>query len=249
MNKICLIGIDCAVNPKNTGIAIGYFTHHFSLDQGMLGEDWRDITNMIAERIKREENILLALDAPLGWPEPMGQELAPHQAGAPLKTQPNQLFQRETDRFIHEKIGKKPLDIGANWIAHTAHQALHFLQQLRDTTDKPIPLAWTPKRISGAAAIEVYPAATLKARGLDPTKYKGSSPQAQEKRRKLIQELKKEIKPSQKIRNAFIESDHIFDAALCALAAADFARGNVIAPANLPRAKKEGWIWAKPKDS
>jgi hypothetical protein len=30
---------------------------------------------------------------------------------------------------------------------------------------------------------------------------------------------------------------------LCALAAADFARGEAIAPADTQAAQKEGWIW------
>ena len=42
-----------------------------------------------------------------------------------------------------------------------------------------------------------------------------------------------------------IKSDHILDAILCVLAAADFVRGDVIMPKNEAQAKQEGWIWFK----
>jgi len=41
-------------------------------------------------------------------------------------------------------------------------------------------------------------------------------------------------------------SDHLLDAALCCLGAADFMRKQVIAPEDLPRARREGWIWVSP---
>jgi hypothetical protein len=42
-------------------------------------------------------------------------------------------------------------------------------------------------------------------------------------------------------------SDHLLDAALCCLAAADFLRGDVISPDDLSLAEREGWIWVSPR--
>ena len=42
-----------------------------------------------------------------------------------------------------------------------------------------------------------------------------------------------------------VRSDHLLDAGVCTLAAADFVSGEVIAPVDLRRAKREGWIWVR----
>ncbi len=86
----------------------------------------------------------LALDAPLGWPAVLGETLGPHIAGESLDGTPNELFRRQTDHFIKAVIGRQPLDVGADRIARTAHAALGLLEQLRQLTGQPVPLAWTP---------------------------------------------------------------------------------------------------------
>ena len=88
-----------------------------------------------------------------------------HWAGTALGVDSNALFRRETDRFIRDKLGKQSFDVGADRIAWTAHSALTLLSALRERLHAPIPLAWSP-RICGLCAIEVYPAATLKAHAI-----------------------------------------------------------------------------------
>src|SRR5437016_7332440 len=41
------------------------------------------------------------------------------------------MFRRVTDDVIYERLGKRPLDVGADRIARTAHAALRFLEELR----------------------------------------------------------------------------------------------------------------------
>ena len=53
-----------------------------------------------------EGSALLALDAPLGWPDALGKVLAKHVAGCVIEEEPNLMFRRMTDRFIESKIGK-----------------------------------------------------------------------------------------------------------------------------------------------
>ena len=73
------------------------------------------------------------------------------------------MFSRLTDRFIQRRTGKKPLDVGANLIAKTAHWALELLERIRDATGEEIPLLWDQGQVCGVAAIEVYPALALPA--------------------------------------------------------------------------------------
>lgn len=71
-------------------------------------------------------------------------------------------------------MGKQTLDVGADRIARTARSALDILEQIRQLTGLPIDLAWQPDFAARVAAIEVYPAGTLRARQLPCTGYKRS---------------------------------------------------------------------------
>jgi len=185
-DRLRIVGIDCAAQPKNVGIALASLKRgkiHIDLAErcasptGKAKEDrWDAATARIAGWIS-DRPALLALDAPLGWPARMGPALAAHKAGEPLQVpDADQMFRRKTDTFIEKTLGKRPLDIGADKIARAAHGALCLLDALRRTTGKDIPLAWTPESIPELklAAIEVYPAATLKAHELASEKYKGA---------------------------------------------------------------------------
>jgi hypothetical protein len=79
---------------------------------------------------------------------------------AALGKEPNELFRRATDDDIKLRLGKRPLDVGADRIARTAAAALKLLDRLRRETGRPIPLAWTPDEDPTWRAIEVYPVAT-----------------------------------------------------------------------------------------
>ena len=62
----------------------------------------------------------------------------------PIETPANAMFRRITDVFIQTRLGKRPLDVGADRIARTAYAALAILAILRVELGIPIPLAWTP---------------------------------------------------------------------------------------------------------
>jgi hypothetical protein len=93
---------------------------------------------------------------------------------------PDHSGSRRTDASIKEKLGRQSLDVGADRIARTAHSALKILHQLSKRLSTQIPLAWHP-RISGIAAIEVYPAATLAAYGISARSYKESDAESARK--------------------------------------------------------------------
>lgn len=271
--KILLIGIDCAAQTSTLGLARA----EFSVGQ-IVVTDVRsmkytsDIDDIVADWINDHGtgSVLLALDAPLGWPITMGPVLSGHVAGEP--TQPseaflgadrvgdaaNLLFRRNTDRVVAEHI-KTPFDIGADKIARVAHATLCLLARLREAlnreTKRKLCLSWYPGPVTGpvtdVGAIEVYPAATLQSHGLMVEKYKGTKQEHEQNRRKLMPRLKKKLTfggpaGGSTAEAATVETDHALDAVVCCLAAADFLTGNVIAPKSAHErslAEKEGWIW------
>lgn len=58
----------------------------------------------------------------MGWPANMGQVLYNHNTGQLIDVHSNDLFRRETDKFIKKNLRKQPLDVGADRIARTAHR-------------------------------------------------------------------------------------------------------------------------------
>jgi len=283
MSATLLIGIDCATKANKTGLAFGCLvdgklTVH-SAKRG-TGEEWESgvdgkVEEWIAKGKRQARKVLLALDAPLGWPRPLGDALVPHRArplgdalvphragcafSQPQDDSPFQrtkkrktsdadlLFQRATDRVVHDALDIKPLDVGANLIARTAHTALCFLDRLRKETECPIPLAWEPGHASMAcvSAIEVYPAATLKERGLPFEGYKKTQ-QAQSVRNDIIERLESKM-GLENIKDEMRKNDDVLDAVVCVLAASDFVRDDVRCPADsdLELAEEEGWIWVR----
>lgn len=151
------------------------------------------------------------------------------------------MFRRATDRFVREKLGKTPLDVGADRIARTAHSALAILGSLRQKLGQEIPLAWSTD-FDDVSAIEVYPAATLIAHRIGSHGYKNPDQIAQ--RDNIIEHLKAQVTISEEV-SIIRSSPDALDAAVCVLAGADFLRKRAIAPTagDLAVAKREGWVW------
>jgi len=241
-----IIGIDCATQDKNVGLALGSFDgNEARIERVVAGLKEGAVVEIVADWIGRHPPALLALDAPLGWPKGLRQALRGHKAGKPIRVEPHEMFRRETDVFVKSRFGKTPLDVGADRIARTAHRALELLHKLRARTGQEIPLAWKPSTIPRTCAIEVYPAATLRAHGIEAQGYKQKA--ARNARQSLLGQLKEKLSlPSDPTSLKYLQSnDDALDAAICVLAGVDFLRGEVIDPTDLKLAKKEGWIWVK----
>lgn len=238
MTAMTLVGIDCATQPKNIGLARGRWADgRVSVDEARVARSHDDVVDTVVAWLA-EAPAVLALDAPLGWPAEM-ERLADHRAGAPIPVEANALFRRETDRFVQRRLGKTPLDVGADRIARTALAALAVLDAVRDHV--PVAMGWTPGAVAGRHAIEVYPAATLKSRGIDARGYK--RPEATAKRAEILDALDVALAPD--ARAAALATDHALDAVLCCLAAADYATGAVWAPEDDALARREGWMWVR----
>ena len=264
-DAVLIIGIDCATQNKNVGVAIGRCASHEGLGSVLVEEFFLAndknvkkslVRHLVSNYIAGHKRVLLALDAPLGWPDAMRTELGAHTAGRPLATGRQRMFSRLTDRFVQRRTGKKPLDVGANLIAKTAHWALKLLERIRDATGEEIPLLWDQGQVCGVAAIEVYPALALSA--LAP---------ANQDRRTFGAGYRRKGEPGcgprrdiwDQLKHGRIgglcdeppETDDEIDAVLCVHVAHQFLWGACVPrPAHLPAdaVRREGWIWF-PRDS
>ena len=240
-----IVGVDCATDPRKVGLALARVDgSKVRLLAAECGSDSPSMAGRIAEWMGEEPAVLLALDAPLGWPVDLGTTLAGHSAGELVTGDPNHLFRRQTDRAVHAALGKLPLDVGADRIARTAVAALRLLGELRSLTGREIPLAWKSELVE-PTAIEVYPAGTLVALGLRSTGY--TEPSQTERRNEILQVLSKRIELRVE-RSLLLRNADVLDATLCVVAALDFLSGEVIAPEEPEVARREGWIWVRRPD-
>lgn len=193
------------------------------------------------------------MDAPLGWPESMREGLRCHRAGLRINVEKDMIFKRKTDRFVKEKTGQKPLEVGADKLARTAHTTLELLDCIRDriTDIGDIPLSWDQATFEGVQAIEVYPAVGLWALGLPTKNYKGKKNDNPANRKKLVndlvehKELKDHVDFCQGISDRMQQNDNLLDAVVCILTGVDFLCGKCVPPPEEDKelAYREGWIW------
>ena len=240
-----LIGIDCAVNPRDVGVALAEMDDGVAVREVLAGipNPWGKVADWVLD--SGSSDTLLALDAPLGWPAPLADALGRHSAGTPLSEDAHALFRRTTDMMVRDMIDKQPLDVGADRIARTAHAALKGLEQLRTSTGLPLPLAWCADEIGGAHVIEVYPAATLKAHGLTAQGYKHKKKADHRRARDEILSMLPGFRVPADCRSTALANADALDSLVCILAAADFVRGAARPPWNADVARREGWIWCR----
>jgi predicted RNase H-like nuclease len=238
-----IVGIDCATEDSRVGLALADRSNRrTTIRRATICARESSAADTVADWIRGATvPVLLAIDAPLGWPIDMGRQLVDHRAGQTIEVEPNLLFRRATDRFIQATLGKTPLDIGADRIARTAHAALRLLGNLRKALALPIPLAWTADCV-GVSSVEVYPAATLTANGLRSSGYK--KPVQQAERTEIVRSLSSWIDCKCCFDDLRGNAD-VLDAAVCVLAAVDFLEGEAIAPSDPALAAHEGWIWTR----
>jgi len=228
---IALLGIDCATVPTKTGLALGELRGQVVyILRWATGTKRKPPAIIATDWLRDYDEALIALDAPLGWPRALGALLSTHKAGFPIQHAADKLFRRATDMSIKHRLGKQPLEVGANFIARTAVAALRLLDQIRQSTGRPVPLAWSREENEKWRAIEVYPAATRI--GHSAPDIGGSL------------EGLGELLDCSAVLPALMQSKDAVDAAVCALAAGDFILGRAIPPLDHETALVEGWIWA-----
>ena len=247
-----IISVDCATTVAKVGLASAAWgpqgLHDVALHpvggRSKLAETPARLRDEIVRLLEQSsgEPVLLALDAPLGWPEAMLTSL-PRKAGDPIDAEADRLFRRETDRAIEARLGRRVLEVGANLIARTAYMALGLLAALRE--DQPDwSLAMSPDLGPGFHFIEIYPAGTA-LEELPPEQQqllKGYKADAS-KRAELLGALAAKWLC---LEGLAPRNDHEMDALIGILAAARFLAGDSPAPSTDEQrrlATVEGWIW------
>lgn len=226
-----IVGVDCAAQAKNTGLARAIQSgEQLIVEDARCASSRTSAASIVAEWVQQSERVLLALDAPLGWPAELGRALANHQAGEPLAPTAHAMFRRMTDDVIYARLGKRPLEVAADRIARAAHAALRFLADLRQMLGYPVDLVWSPRQLRRIGVIEVYPAATRMTLGVP----RGPGSLAGFESRVRFRDGKAPT------------SEHARDAVVCAISGVEFLAGRLIAPTRRQRAqaRQEGWIWA-----
>ncbi len=230
----CLIGIDCATQPRKVGLARGYLDGvQVFADECFCGGRDADPAKIVSGWIGESETALLALDAPLGWASALGPSLAAHKAGVAFDVPPNSLFRRLTDDDIAARLGKRPLEVGANLISRTSVAAVDLLGRIRSIMGEPVPLAWSWPSSTRVGAIEVYPAATRIAHGAPA----GSG----------CADGLTSLRCDLDLARLSVDAR---DSLVCLVAAADFVLGQAIPPIAVDQQiLQEGWIWAASRGS
>lgn len=229
-----LIGIDCATQPRKVGLARGRFDgESIFVDDCLSGSSDVEPAQIVAGWIGESGETLLALDAPLGWASALGSSLSAHQAGIAFKVSSDLLFRRRTDDDIALRLGKRPLEVGANLISRTSVAAVDLLGQIRSITGESIPLAWSWPSSSRVSAIEVYPAATRIAHGAPA----GSG---------CVDGLTS-LRCDLDLDRLSVDAR---DSLVCLVAAADFVLRRASAPTLIDQQiLQEGWIWAASREA
>ncbi len=240
-----LIGIDCATQPEKVGLVRAVWDGNRLAELKIHpGQRDTDVAGVVEGWLPEEGPCLLALDAPLGWPQAFGTALAEHTAGQPLEVENALFFRRLTDRRL-EHI-HHPMDVTADRIARTAFWAVNLLGEVARRTGQPVPLAWDCRQLEPLSAIEVYPAGTLTMLGMPASAYKKA--EQVQPRQAIINGIRSFFAEDANWTPALADADQL-DAALCLVAGMDFICGRCPAPDDPALAKKEGWIWVREKGS
>lgn len=94
---IRVIGIDCATEHAKVGIAADMYSDRaFTVTDVALCSKDRDAASIAAEWLLDCKAAVVGIDAPLGWPKPLADNLITHAAGNPLNADAHSMFRRET---------------------------------------------------------------------------------------------------------------------------------------------------------
>lgn len=258
-----VIGWDAAVTPSNNALVRATVTTGDGRDCTVAVTDHvvpttsAAITDAIVTwSVKDTGPVLLCVDSPLGWPVPLGHRLAEHRAGEPVGSDPEHLFRRDTDRDIRARLGKTPLDIGADRIARTAWSVLDVIGAVRVRglmVHVPTDYRWL--RAEGrhpspdALLFESYPAAWCASESVRTSGYRPA--EAVARRAELLTEVRERV-ALQRIaldlphgEQSFTRRADDLDALICVLVGVDIVRQLCPPPSDQLRAATEGWIWCK----
>jgi predicted nuclease with RNAse H fold len=240
------LGIDLAVDPaKTAACAIAWSGGAARIEALEVGLD----DAALRERIAAVHGAggWVGIDAPFAWPERFREAIVAHHRdrGWPADYRDRRLRYRETDLFVDQECGRRPLSVSTDLIGVTAMRCARLLHEIGAVRGAPLDLAGADR------VVEVYPAAALvawggAAAGLDPRGYK-NGPLAPARREAIAAALagRPWLDGPADLVARCKRSDHALDALLAALATRAAERGLAHAPrtpAQRALAPSEGWI-------
>jgi hypothetical protein len=195
---------------------------------------WPEATDDLLET----HRTVIAIDAPLGFPEMFSRVLKSHEA---LEIEAGSFYEnplafRHTDRWVYQTFGKRPVSASFDKLGNNAVTAIvHARRWSRQHGFRMIPQSGPTS--SNHAIIEVYPALVKRADSAERRCY--------ERFERLLP-------------TGLTSGTDQYDAAICAVLAASFGAGDEHSHANLPpllppaggvssaTLSQEGWIYAAP---
>jgi predicted nuclease with RNAse H fold len=212
------LGIDLASQPKDTGACVVDWTAGQAV--GRLAPGLLDDS---ALRCRAAGADVVAIDAPLGWPDEFVAAVTRYHRGEPWPASDLlSLRYRLTDRTVASMTGVRPLSVSSDLIGVCAFRAARLRSMF--------------------PAVEVYPAGALRVWGLPATGYKGV--RGAPVRSEIVAGLLRRCPWLTVDEAALLRRDHDLDALLCALVARAVATGRTHQPPPdaVQVAAREGWI-------
>ena len=239
---IRVLGIDLAAQPDKTGAV---FIEPSRAGRWKARElDGPATDDRLVDAVRSVD--VVGVDAPLGWPTAFVAALAAHASmrAWPGEVDRSALTHRETDRRVRELTGQSPLSVSADKLGVTAMRcALLQRRWAAEIWRRPAP------RDGSGPLVEAYPAAALRAWGIDIIGYKGSSGDKAHSGRRARSTIVAAVGAAtgRWLDLAVIEdrceaSDHVLDGLVSALVAIACRSSMTETPIGHNVALTEGWI-------
>jgi hypothetical protein len=236
------LGIDLAAQPKTTGAV---FIRPSGDSQWTAKElDGLATDDRLVDAVRSVD--VVGIDAPLGWPTAFVVAVSAHASmGAwPGEVDRSALTHRETDRRVRELTRQSPLSVSADKLGITAMRCALLQRRWADE----VWLHAAPRDGSGTL-VEAYPAAALRAWGIDIIGYKGGSGDKAQLGRDTRAAIVEAIGVATNrwlditsITDRCVASDHVLDGLVSALVAIAARMAMTETPSNRSAALTEGWI-------
>lgn len=222
------LGVDLASRPEATGACL--------VEWGRTGAVARiapaPLDDAALTRLATDADVV-AIDAPLGWPDGFVAAVAAHHRGERWPSiELSPLRYRVTDLAVARQTRVLPLSVSTDLIAVCAFRAARLQRLLADR----------PARDGSGRLVEVYPAGALRVWGITAVGYKRGSGAAV--RARIVDEVVRRSPWLTVDAAALRRRDHDLDALLCALVARAAATGRSAGPPpeHAAAARREGWI-------